>query len=354
MLGIVLGRRKLNIILICIVTFIMLFSIGSMIFIKNIYDGSFPRVDKSKFSGHLRYSDVHGYERKTVKFDSGNNTLTGYIYGEENKKGMVVIAHGLGLGAEDYMAETLNFVDKGWRVFSYDCTGTYESEGKNTVGLPQSVIDLNAVMTYIKSNNTLNNLPIMLYGHSWGAYAVTAILNYNYDIHAVVSISGFNSPMELMNEVLKGEIGALSYVEYPFGWACQTMLFGSTSRVTAVNGINRTDTPIMIIHGDKDKEISYNGASIIAHKGEITNPNVIYKTRSVKNQNGHNDLYKSGAAIEYIKEKNIEYKKLYDRYNGKIPDDIKAKYYEGVDKFKACELDVDFIDEINSFFEKQL
>lgn len=69
------------------------------------------------------------------------------------------------------------------------------------------MIDLDAALTYIKSNNRLINLPIMLYGHSWGGYAVTAILNGNHDISAVASISGFNSPSEFLLEQADNMMG---------------------------------------------------------------------------------------------------------------------------------------------------
>lgn len=349
------GKRKaLKIALISLIAFILFFSAGSMIFIKNTYNKNFTRIDKPAFSGYLTYKDVEGYNRREVEFQSGKNALKGYIYGEENDKGLVVIAHGLGFGSENYLPETLYFVDKGWRVFTYDCTGTHESEGENTVGLPQSVIDLNAALTYIEGNSTLKDLPIMLYGHSWGGYAVTAIFNYNYDITAATSISGFSSPMELMFEQAENMMGPFAYVEYPFLWIYQTMLFGKTAGVTAVDGINSTDTAVMIIHGDEDKEISYYGASIIAHKDEITNPNVIYKTCSTENHNGHNSLYESEAASEYKKEKNNEYKEVFDSYNGNIPEDVKAEYYAVIDKFQTSERDAEFMSEVNAFFEKQL
>jgi alpha-beta hydrolase superfamily lysophospholipase len=347
-------KKPLKILLISLLGFVLIFSIVSMIFIKIIYDKQFARADKPAFLGYIQYGDIKGYERSVVKFESGENTLTGYIYGENNTKGLVVIAHGLGGGAESYLPETMYFVDKGWRVFSFDCTGSYESEGEGTMGLPQSVIDLDAAMSYIESNNTLKDLPRMLYGHSWGGYAVTAILNYTYPIKAAASIAGFSSPMELLAESAEGMMGVFSYLEYPYEWAYQTMIFGSDASITAVDGINNTDTPVMIIHGDKDEQISYNGSGIIAHKDEITNPNVIYKTCSIEGRNGHNNLYISEAASKYIDEKNEEYKVLYESYDGKIPDEAKAKYYEGVDKSKTSELDMEFMNEINDFFEKQL
>ncbi|WP_342431617.1 alpha/beta fold hydrolase [Neobacillus sp. FSL H8-0543] len=349
------GKKKARgITLIVLAIFILLFSILSMFVVKVIYDGQFQRYDKPEVSGYLQYSNVDGYDRTTVEFESKENTLTGYLYGEGNEKGVVVIAHGLGEGAENYLAETMYFVDNGWRVFSFDGTGSHESEGEGTIGLPQSVIDLDAALTYIKSNNRLINLPIMLYGHSWGGYAVTAILNGNHDISAVASISGFNSPSEFLLEQADNMMGFFSYVEYPFLWIYQNMLFGRTARMTAVDGINNTDTAVLIIHGDKDESISYDGSSIIAHKGDITNHLAKTKTISEENHNGHNNLFVSDAASKYINKKNEEYKVLFERYNENIPKDIKAEFYEGVDKFKTSELDVEFMREINRFFEGSL
>ncbi len=347
-------RKKVRIIVLSLVVFIILFSIISMIFTKNIYDDQFQRNDKPEYSGYLRYSDVEEYDSTIVEFDSGENTLKGYLYGAENKKGLVVIAHGLGGGAERYLPEALYFVDKGWSAFAYDCTGSYDSEGESTVGLAQSVIDLDAALTYINSNNSISDFPIMLYGHSWGGYAVTAILNYNYNITAVTSIAGFNSPIDMLMEQAKRMSVVLGYIEYPFGWAYQTLLFGKTARLTAVDGINSSNTPVMIIHGDGDEEILYDGASIIACKDEITNPNVVYKTCSTENHNGHNSLFVSEAASVYNSAKNVEYKAIYDSYDGNIPNDVKAEYYEGVDKYQSSERDISFLNEINQFFENSL
>ncbi len=246
---------------------------GSMVYMKVTYDKSFSRVDKpeAEYSGYLRYSDVDEYKRTEIEFGSGKNVLKGYIYGAENNKGLVVISHGLGFGSENYLAETIYFVDKGWCVFAFDNTGTHESEGKSTIGPSQSLLDLKAALTYIKSNNKFNNFNIMLYGHSWGAYAVSAILDDNFNIAAVTSIAGFNSPMELLKEQADSLLGMVSPIEYPFLWIYQKMIFGDTIGNTATKGINSKDTPVMIIHGVKDEAISYYGAGIIAHQAVIAN-----------------------------------------------------------------------------------
>ena len=346
---------KANVVLTGVAVIVVLFSVCSMMVVKAMYDKQFGRADKPKFSGYLTYGDVDGYcDRRVVRFKSGDNTLVGYVYGEHNDKGLVVIAHGLGGGAESYMAETLYFVDNGWRVFSFDCTGSYESEGKGAKGLPQSVVDLNSALGYIESDSALKDLPVMLYGHSWGGYAVAAVLNYGHDVAAAASIAGFNAPMEILFERAERMMGSIAHVEYPFLWAYQTMLFGRAARLTAVDGINGADTAVMIIHGDKDTTVSYDKAGIIAHRGEITNPNVVYKTCTAENHNGHRNLFRSEAAVEYTNQKNRVYQELHDLYNGSIPDDALADYYADVDRALANELDSGFMEEINRFFQRRL
>jgi dienelactone hydrolase len=347
-------RKALKILFVSLVALLFFFSVGSMIFAKMFYDGHFQRLDEPKYTGLLRYNDVSGYDRIVVNFKSGKNTLTGYIYGENNQKGLVVISHGLGYGAEDYLAQTMYFVDHGWRVFAFGNTGTYESQGQSERGLPQSVLDLDAALSYIENNPSLNKLPVMLFGHSWGGYAVAAVLNYSHPITAVVSISGFNSPNELLLEEAKREMGLFGYLEYPFLVKYQSWLFGDNAKLSTVNGINKSDTPVMIIHGTADEEISFNGASIISHQDDITNPNVVYKIASTENHNGHKSLFRSDAAVDYINKVNQEYQALFDRYQGNIPDDVRAQYYANLDKHQTSELDANFMNEINSFFERQL
>lgn len=347
-------HKKLKIVIISLVAFILLFSVISAIVIKNVYDGFFPRAEKDKYNIIITYDDRTDYERKIVNFKSSKHQLTGYIYGSENDKGIVVIAHGLGGGAESYIEETVYFVDKGWRVFTYDCTGSYMSEGDGTIGLAQSVIDLDSALNYIEDDNSLSGLPIMLYGHSWGGYAVTAILNYEHDISAVVSVAGFNSPMEILVEWTKDMIGFLTYIEYPFLWGYQTFLFGKTAGLTGANGINKVKIPVMVAHGINDTVIYYDGASIISHKDQITNPNAIFKTYDEEYHDGHNNIFASTENVIYSRQIVKDYDKLYDECGGDIPDDVLDEFYSNVDREIVSALNIEFFDEVSIFFEESL
>lgn len=334
---------------------LLLFSAVSMTGILFVFQTFFARFERNYNTGYLSYEDVKGqYDRSVITFPSGRNKLKGYLYGEDHTKGLVVIVHGLGGGAESYLAETLYFVDQGWRVFAFDCTGSFGSEGSGIGGLSQALLDLRAALDYIEEDNSLKQLPLMLYGHSMGGYAVTSVLNYDYDINAVVSVSGFNTPMEAMVERSSQYIGILAYLEYPFLWGYQALMYGEAAFVRAIDGINRSDTPVMIIHGDRDRSVTYNGSGIIAYQDLITNPNVAFTTRNEPNRNDHKNLCITEAAYLYRKEVREGYRTLSARYHNQVPREVKAGYYAAVDAIRASELDTEFMDEINQFYENTL
>ena len=53
---------------------------------------------------------------------------------------------------------------------------------------------------YIEASASLKNLPVFLYGHSWGGYTAAAVLNFKHNIAGVITISGFSSPMAITKE----------------------------------------------------------------------------------------------------------------------------------------------------------
>lgn len=281
---------------------------------------------------------------------SEDNELTGYIYGpSKNAKGIVVISHGIGGGADSYIQEAVYFARKGFRVLSFSNTGCHESEGKGTTGLSQSVIDLDAALGYVAAQKEFEDLPVFLYGHSWGGYAVTAILNYGHEVDGVVSVAGYNSPMEMIMAWCGPQMGPIvSYAEYPFIWIYQKLLFGGASNLSAVDGINSVDTPVLIIHGTEDEVIAFDGPSIIAHQDEITNPNVVYLTIEEEGKNHHSDLWKSADSLQYIAEVEMDRELL---HVNKASEEELREWYETIDREKTSELDDAFMHDVHTFFK---
>ncbi|MGN0613217.1 MAG: alpha/beta hydrolase family protein, partial [Porcipelethomonas sp.] len=333
-----ISKKKLilRIVVIALCAMILIFCVGSFFVIRSMFSDNFGRAEIPETPMYLNYDDVSDiYNREMVAFKSGENTLTGYIYGErEGCDGLVVISHGLGNYSEGYISETCCFVDKGYMVFAFDNTGSGRSEGEGTMGMAQSVIDLDAALDYVESDSRLNSLPVLLYGHSWGGYAVTAVLGLDHDITAAVSVAGYNTPVGIVSEFGENMIGKpLSVIEHPFIWLNNKVIFGDMANLSAVDGINATDTHVMIIHGSGDETVRYDGASIIAHRDEITNPNAVFKTIDGE-RNGHNSLFMSEQAFEYKKQLDGEHEKLEEEYGDEIPDEAEKEFRESVDREK--------------------
>ena len=319
-----------------IALFFAIYVAGSMLAVHVLYSAVFfGRTVKPENSLLPRYVNYPGYSRLPHQFKSGKNTLYAHLYGAENNKALVVISHGIGDGSEGYIAETIWFVDHGYRVFSYDCTGSHTSEGKGTTGMAQSALDLHAALSYIKENDDLSKLPLLLYGHSWGAYGAAAVLAGPHTITAAVCISGYNTPNGIVFESARAKAGPFVCLEYPFMALENFFRFGKVSLVSAVKGINAVQTPVLVIHGAADKIVLFDGASIIAQQKSITNPNVEYCTRSKEGQNGHNNLYLSERAVQYEKE-------------------MRDKNYKEIDPLVKGELDAEFMNRVNQFYEKSL
>ena len=351
------GRRISRTIGIIMASVLLLFSVISMIVVVFIYNGQFPRYDRHDMTiaAGLRYEDLQAqYPRDLVRFPSGDHFLQGYVYDQDQAQGLVVIAHGIGGGADSYLPQITYFLDQGWRVFAYDATGSFDSEGRTTKGFPQALIDLDAALTYINTSEALSAYPKLLFGHSWGGYAVANILHYDYDIAGVVTVSGANSPMEIVLEQGRSMMGNFIDVQAPFLWLYQRILFGEAASLQAVDAINGTDVPVLIIHGTEDELVAYGGSSIISKAGQITNPNVRILAVKEAGQNGHNSLFRSETAISYIDEINVVYRKLYDDHEQNIPYGIKQAFYSKVDRSLAQDLNRPLMDEIQAFFTNAL
>ncbi len=346
-------KRVIKIAGLCVVGLMLLFSLISIIVVKVTYDGQFPRFERhdETVTAALRYADIETeYPRQMVNFKSGNNLLQGYIYGLDQDRGLVVVAHGLGGGADSYLPQIQYFVDQGWRVFAYDATGSFDSEGDSTKGFPQSLLDLDAALNYINTQPEVVDLPVLLFGHSWGGYAVANILHYDHDIASVVTVSAPNSSMEMLMEQGRRMMGGFACTQYPYLWLYQRMLFGEAASLNAVDAINGSDVPVLIIHGTEDHTFEYGGSAIIAKLDVITNPNVRAISVDEPGRNGHADLFRSSEAIAYIEEINTVYRELFERYEQNIPYEVRQVFYEEVDRALVNDLNRELMDDIQAFF----
>jgi len=223
-----------------------------------------------------------------VTFKSDGQQLVGNLFGT-NEKGLIVFAHGLGLGSDDYYMITKALALNGYQVLAYDATGTFRSQGQSTVGINQSVVDLRSALDFVLSHKDINHDKLYLVGHSWGGYAVAAILNEKkYPVDGIISLGASNSAFELMYYNVEHPAEKLML---PFTSLYHIFAFGKDFFYTAVGGLNKSNIPALIVHGTKDEQIDIKTTSIYAHKDKIKNPNVRYFIRDEDGNNGHNSIF---------------------------------------------------------------
>ena len=330
---------------------------GCSVAAHRIYSQQFGNRTEELSEGHLLYLtwneiDQTKYPREEVRFNSGKNQLQGFIYGGSNDRGLVVISHGLGGTADAYLPMIMYFVDNGWRVFAFNNTGVSGSEGKNMRGFPQSVIDLDAALHYVKESSSLKDLPVMLVGHSWGGYATSAVLNYDHNVNAVVNFAAFNNGRELHKNIGVQQAGVFYHFLSPHFWAIERHRFGSKMKLTAVDGINKSGIPVMIIHSSDDALISPKTTAIYAHQERITNPSAVFVYLDGDDAAGHEFPFRSRASRNYVKAA-VESLQTYWAEHENPSRSEWAKNYN-FDKIKATELNKELMELINIFFNNAI
>ena len=323
---------------------------------QNFQRGSYPERKRStKYWYDPDYITKH--PRLNVEFESCGNTLQGYIYGLEieKPKALLVFAHGITTGHEMYINSLMWFVDQGYLVFSYDATGSCTSDGSGTVGLVQSALDLDNALKFAEQYERFEGLPVVLFGHSWGGYAVAAVQNFDHDIKAVCSVSGYADPLEMLklgaeqNTKMPRFVKAMS----PFIWGYNKATFRDHSDLNAVAGINRSGIPNLIVHGDQDHFVDYDKVSILSKQKQITNPNVEYYTLSGAFAN-HEDIWRSEDANVYLKEFRQHIAELTETFSGAELEKALDECYAEADKTVTNQVNVEMLRKIEAFYTEHL
>jgi pimeloyl-ACP methyl ester carboxylesterase len=332
-------RRCIMIALITVLVCFILFNVVAFIGVAIAYSKVFSHADYDEYDTNYFNTyeeiDTKKYPRDRLEIPSGKNDLAGYLYGEGNDLGLVVISPGHRDSNDIKLPEITYFVDQGYTVLCYDYTGSYRSEGDNLVGYIQAPKDLDAVLDYVENEKRFHGLPILLFGHSLGAYASTAVLQYDHNISAAVAASGFDDPTEQWEYSVKRFTGIFSNVLKPYANIFMRNRFGDMAHFSAIDGINSTEVPVLILQGTKD-EYYGNVSSIYVHRDRITNPNCTIRLMEEDHHNGHYDYFLSDRAVEYIERVG------HNEVTGKIDKDLYLEH------------DEEMMDYINAFYMREI
>ena len=320
-------KRKIVIVL-CAVIVLIFFGMWALS--VYIYNDNFNRRFESYEPLMLRPEDFEGLKRTRYEFPSDKGQmLAGYLYSAgEDQKGIVIIAHGFGGGGHNsYMDCADRFARSGYLVFAYDATGNDESEGKGVGGMPQGVIDLDRAITFVEESGNFPGLPVMLFGHSWGAYSVSTVLTLHPEVSAVIACSGFNSSPDMFEAEGRKEAGAGIALFMPFVKLHELIRFGRYAEITAMDGFAASDAAVMIVHSADDEMVPMSIGYDIYYGKYRDDPRFTFVPLE---KNGHNYVFDD---MTYIK----AFNEGFDRWLETLEYDPKTK--ENRDRFAEDKAD---------------
>lgn len=219
-----------------------------------------------------------------VIFRSGKNHLAGYIWNESGKRGLIVFAHGMGVGIEYYLPEIHHFAKQGYKVFAFEYSGYCGSSG-HFYGFPQAVIDLKNALNFIDDGK----LPIILMGHSMGGYAVCSVLQCtDKKVDGIIAYAPFFSPdAAIITQTTGGKSKKGGRLLCCLILLVQRILFGKNSKLKATVGLSRINVPTLILQGSEDVEVTPDGCALYAHKDELSDNPVTFWLVIDKESNAH-------------------------------------------------------------------
>ena len=321
----------------------------SVVAYESIFGERYETASWMQFS----VDDYEGLQMERSDFQSDDVTLAGYKYSKDNQevKGVVVIAHGLGEGGHNtYMPFIDYFTSNGYYVFAYDAKGNDNSGGDTVEGLPQGIISLDDALDHAAEIEEYQNLPFTLFGHSWGGYSVGNVLNMHPDIKAAVIIAGFNESEDLLEYQGEQMAGEGAKILTPYMALYERIKFGKEfTEISAIEGLTKTDAGIMIVHSKDDTTVptKYGYDKFYEEFGSSDRFDfVLYEDK------GHDYLFYSEAAWAYREQLNKDYKSYIEDNGKEYSAEVKEEFMnEHLDKKQCFEPDPILMERILKMFD---
>lgn len=245
---------------IILIAIIIIFIILLFIFAEFVLAefGFNKRCEGSPFLKYFEAKDFDNLEAEPIEFKNEKGiALRGYIYSESgrtNYNGLIIFSHGMGAGHTSYTTEINYFAKNGFLVMAYDNTGTCRSDGKKIDGFARGVLDLASAVKYVNSSVELCGYPLLLVGHSWGAYSVcnvSAVIP-NIKIDGILAWAPFNSINKIIDTMSRAKLPTGTKILNPMFCLVNFIKYGKYGNLKCSDSISKNNIPTMIIQGDKD------------------------------------------------------------------------------------------------------
>ena len=201
-------------------------------------------------------------------------------------RALIVMTHGYNMSIENYLPLAKYFRKSGYMVLMFDGIGTGMSEGCGIYGLPQHTLDMKSVLDAVSADEELSDLPLLLFGHSWGGYAACTVNSLGaYPVRGILTCSAFRKSSSSMIPTIKRRYPGVA----SFLIACveflERRIFGPIASVTSSEGIKKTSCPVKMYHSRDDSVVSFEETFITMQRDLSGRENITFAEINGRNHN---------------------------------------------------------------------
>ena len=164
----------------------------------------------------------------------------------------IVLMHGWGGNASTLLPAAQALWRAGYAVLLPESRNHGRSDRDGYSSLPRFAEDLDSALNWLVAQPSVDAGRLCALGHSVGAAAVLLSASRRHDLHAVVSVSAFAHPEQVMRRWL-----AARHVPYwPLGWAVnryvEHVIGARFSDIAPMTTLPRIACPVLLLHGRQD------------------------------------------------------------------------------------------------------
>jgi len=179
----------------------------------------------------------------------------------------VLVMHGWGANAAMMTACLTPLKSAGMSVLLVDARCHGLSDDETFTSLPRFAQDIQAGLDWLIAQPEVDCKRLAVIGHSVGAGAALLCAARGDAVRAVVSISAFAHPYEVMRRFM-----ASKRIPYPiFGWYVlqyvQKVIGSRFEDIAPLRSIQKVRCPVLLVHGTEDEMVPFADAQRIAAAG---------------------------------------------------------------------------------------
>jgi dienelactone hydrolase len=205
---------------------------------------------------YVHYEDYTELDRQSYEMDFHGYKIRGYLYSDsrvENPKAFIILSHGMFGTHLQYLVDVRYLTQEGYLVLCYDQYGVGLSQGESQVSLSHGILVLDEVIKDVERRNLQGDLPIYLYGHSWGAYCSLGVLGKHPEVSKAVLRSGPVKPSKAGLRLLSMQSRFFYFFVRPVFALCLRLTSTGKALVDCTKELRKNrNTKILVVQSKND------------------------------------------------------------------------------------------------------